>query len=134
MRKINKPLESKKPKRKKIVNKNTIKDEVEGKKLITSKIPPKAIKKVSIKKVAKKKHVFETADLDGTKAPIIERYGFYKTARFKEDKYIKVRSDISDAGYDKVYNLVQLKQIEWAFMFTDVNGVKWQYFLILGNK
>lgn len=72
----------------------------------------------------------ERADSEGGHVPIIERAGFSKTKRFKEDKYVRLAEDAKQEKFNEMGRKVAEGLVEWSFYGID--GDKgYHYYLVL---
>lgn len=63
------------------------------------------------------------------KVPLMDRVGFSKTKRFKEDKYIRIKETATKEEFIKMGKAVASKEIEWSFYAVD-GGVGYHYYLV----
>lgn len=75
----------------------------------------------------------ERADSEGGHVPIIERAGFSKTKRFKEDKYVRLAEDAKQEKFNEMGRKITEGLVEWSFYGVD--GDKgYHYYLVLETQ
>lgn len=130
------PIKKIETKPKKVTNKQKeteIPDSKILKKITSPKDQTKPQKIVRKKTISDEIDLNETSDKEGAQVPLIERMGFAKTKKFKEDKYIRIASDAPKEKFQEMGKKVMDGLIEWSFFAID--GDKgYHYYLVLENN
>lgn len=75
----------------------------------------------------------ERVDPVTEKVPVIERAGFAKTKKFKEDKYVRLASNATQDKFNEMGKKINEGLVEWSFYAID-GELGYHYYLVLDNK